>query len=35
MTPYQAIGIMIAACSPGGTLSNVICYSLDGELALR
>jgi bile acid:Na+ symporter, BASS family len=31
---YLAVGIILVACSPGGTASNIICYLSRGDVAL-
>ncbi|KAK4295894.1 hypothetical protein Pmani_031565 [Petrolisthes manimaculis] len=34
LPPYQALGVLILACSPGGAFSNFFTYWVDGDLAL-
>ncbi|KAG7165378.1 Solute carrier family 10 member 6-like 1 [Homarus americanus] len=35
LPPYQALGVLILTCSPGGAFSNFFTYWVDGDLALR
>ena len=35
LTPYEALGVLIISCSPGGSFSNFFTFWMDGELALR
>ncbi|KAK3886870.1 hypothetical protein Pcinc_008983 [Petrolisthes cinctipes] len=35
LQPYEALGVLMISCSPGGTFSNFFTYWLDGDLALR
>ena len=32
---YAAIAVLICGCCPGGNLSNVLAYALDGDMNLR
>ncbi|XP_068228709.1 uncharacterized protein [Palaemon carinicauda] len=34
LPPYQALGVLILACSPGGAFSTFFTYWVDGDLAL-
>ncbi|XP_042228389.1 uncharacterized protein LOC121870613 isoform X2 [Homarus americanus] len=34
LPPYQALGVLILTCSPGGAFSNFFTYWVDGDLAL-
>jgi len=34
LTPYEAMGVLMISCSPGGSFSNFFTYWLDGDLAL-
>ncbi|KAF2364544.1 Bile acid:sodium symporter/arsenical resistance protein Acr3, partial [Trinorchestia longiramus] len=33
-TPYEAMGVLMVTCSPGGSFSNFFTYWVDGDLAL-
>lgn len=33
--PLQAVAILIMGCCPGGTISNIITYWIDGDMDLR
>ncbi|XP_042876816.1 ileal sodium/bile acid cotransporter-like isoform X2 [Penaeus japonicus] len=34
LSPYQALGVLILTCSPGGAFSNFFTFWVDGDLAL-
>ncbi|XP_076035669.1 ileal sodium/bile acid cotransporter-like [Oratosquilla oratoria] len=34
LRPYEALGVLIVSCSPGGSFSNFFTYWCDGDLAL-
>ncbi|XP_066954381.1 ileal sodium/bile acid cotransporter-like isoform X1 [Macrobrachium rosenbergii] len=34
LSPYEALGVLIISCSPGGSFSNAFTYWCDGDLAL-
>nr|XP_045607577.1 solute carrier family 10 member 6-like [Procambarus clarkii]XP_045607578.1 solute carrier family 10 member 6-like [Procambarus clarkii]XP_045607579.1 solute carrier family 10 member 6-like [Procambarus clarkii]XP_045607580.1 solute carrier family 10 member 6-like [Procambarus clarkii] len=34
LRPYEALGVLMISCSPGGSLSNLLTYWADGDLAL-
>lgn len=35
LPPYEALAVLILACSPGGAFSNFFTYWVHGDLALR
>ncbi|MPC42938.1 Solute carrier family 10 member 6 [Portunus trituberculatus] len=35
LQPYEALGVLIISCCPGGSFSNFFTFWVDGDLALR
>lgn len=35
LQPYEALGVLMISCSPGGSFSNFFTFWVDGDLALR
>lgn len=35
LEPSAAVGMLVLACSPGGTMSNLFTYWIDGDVSLR
>lgn len=35
LKPTQAIGVLITGCCPGGTISNIFTFWVDGDMDLR
>lgn len=35
LKPFQAIAVLIMGCCPGGTISNVLTFWVDGDMDLR